>query len=118
MNGAVQCKKKNKKKCKKKGFGSWKDNGMGMLCNGYKCKPKPTRFPQPTTTKAVQDGQFNDNFGMITFDHLYQTLVELNAVHPLRNFKYRVVLQKYHENVRKWLKMAKKWPKLTFSDPK
>lgn len=88
MNGAVQCKKKNKKKCKKKGFGSWKDNGMGMLCNGYKCKPKPTRFPQPTTTKAVQDGQFNDNFGMITFDHLYQTLVELNAVHPLRNFKY------------------------------
>lgn len=84
----AKCKiKKGKKRCKG-GFGSWKDNGMGMLCNGYKCKPKPTRFPQPTTTKAVQDGQHNDIYGRITFDHLYQTLVELDSVHPLRNFKY------------------------------
>ena len=28
--------------------------------------------------------------------------------------EYRVVLQKCHENVRKWLKIAKNWPKSTF----
>ena len=46
MNGVpTKCKGRKKKKCKNKGgFGTWKDNGMGMLCNGYKCKPKPTRF--------------------------------------------------------------------------
>jgi hypothetical protein len=87
--------RKNKKvdgtkatKPKRKKFGSWVDNGMGMMCNGYKCKPKPTRFPMPTTTKATADGQFNDKYGRISFDNLYKTLVELNQMHPLRNFKY------------------------------
>jgi len=82
-----KCKKKKKGRCVG-GFGTWKDNGMGMLCNGWKCKPKPTRFPQPTTTKAVHDGQLNDAYGRISFDHLYQTLIELDSVHPLKNFKY------------------------------
>jgi len=83
-------KKKTKKPKKKKPakFGSWVDNGMGMMCNGWRCKPKPTRFPRPTTTKATMDGQLNDNYGRITFDNLYKTLVELNQLHPLRNFKY------------------------------
>lgn len=81
-------KKKKKNKACRGQFGVWKDNGMGMLCNGYKCKPKPTRFPQPTTTKAVQDGQLNDEYGIINFDDLYKTLVEMNSIHPLSEFKY------------------------------
>jgi len=79
---------KKKKKKKKSTFGKWKDNGLGMLCNGYKCKPKPTRFPQTTTVQPKEDGHLGDTWGRISFDKLYKTLIELNKVHPVKNFKY------------------------------
>ena len=59
-----------------------------MLCNGWKCKPKPTRFPQTTTAKPKEDGMLNDEWGRISLDNLYKTLLELNKVHPVSKFKY------------------------------
>jgi hypothetical protein len=78
-------KRKKSKGWKKKG---WKDNGKGMMCNGWRCKPKPTKYPTTTTQKKVWEGQLNDEYGRIDLAHLKTTLIEMNSVHPLERFMY------------------------------